>query len=73
MLRQATKKLLNWPIPASAFRGPLSTRSLPEISWRPRRPAFVEAWKKLIPNIDPTPKTPLSFMQWRPPTPLSIP
>ncbi|XVE76792.1 hypothetical protein DITRI_Ditri13aG0009000 [Diplodiscus trichospermus] len=33
---------------------------------------FVEAWKKVIPNMDP-PKTPLSFMQPRPPTPSSIP
>ncbi|XP_075643648.1 ATP synthase subunit delta', mitochondrial-like [Castanea sativa] len=33
---------------------------------------FIENWKKLIPNIDP-PKTPLSFMQPRPPTPSSIP
>lgn len=34
--------------------------------------AFVEAWKKVAPNIEP-PKTPLSFMQPRPPTPASIP
>ncbi|XP_068654727.1 ATP synthase subunit delta', mitochondrial-like [Aristolochia californica] len=33
---------------------------------------FVEAWKQIVPNIDP-PKTPLSFMQPRPPTPTSIP
>ncbi|KDP28899.1 hypothetical protein JCGZ_14670 [Jatropha curcas] len=33
---------------------------------------FVEAWKKVIPNMEP-PKTPLSFMQPRPPTPSSIP
>ncbi|XWS35561.1 hypothetical protein CRYUN_Cryun20dG0007700 [Craigia yunnanensis] len=33
---------------------------------------FVEAWKKVIPNMDP-PKTPLSFMQPRPPTPSFIP
>ncbi|OMP00807.1 ATPase, F1 complex, delta/epsilon subunit [Corchorus olitorius] len=33
---------------------------------------FVKTWKKVIPNIDP-PKTPLSFMQPRPPTPSSIP
>ncbi|XWS32469.1 hypothetical protein CRYUN_Cryun23aG0161400 [Craigia yunnanensis] len=33
---------------------------------------FLEAWKKVIPNIDP-PKTPLSFMQPRPPTTSSIP
>lgn len=34
--------------------------------------AFVEAWKKVVPNLEP-PKTPLSFMQPRPPTPSSIP
>ncbi|XP_062175025.1 ATP synthase subunit delta', mitochondrial-like [Alnus glutinosa] len=34
--------------------------------------SFVEAWKKVVPNLDP-PKTPLSFMKHRPPTPSSIP
>ncbi|XP_072961700.1 ATP synthase subunit delta', mitochondrial-like [Typha angustifolia] len=34
--------------------------------------AFVEAWRKVAPNIEP-PKTPLSFMKPRPPTPSSIP
>ncbi|XP_008794858.2 ATP synthase subunit delta', mitochondrial-like [Phoenix dactylifera] len=34
--------------------------------------AFVEAWKKVAPNLEP-PKTPLSFMRPRPPTPSSIP
>ncbi|XP_042494040.1 ATP synthase subunit delta', mitochondrial-like [Macadamia integrifolia] len=34
--------------------------------------SFVEAWKKVIPNIDP-PKTPLAFMKPRPTTPSSIP
>ncbi|XP_047338109.1 ATP synthase subunit delta', mitochondrial-like [Impatiens glandulifera] len=34
--------------------------------------SFVEAWKKVIPNIEP-PKTPLSFMKPRPPTPSTIP
>ncbi|KAE9459945.1 hypothetical protein C3L33_08149, partial [Rhododendron williamsianum] len=33
---------------------------------------FVEAWRKVIPNIEP-PKTPLSFMTPRPATPSSIP
>ncbi|PKA56332.1 ATP synthase subunit delta', mitochondrial [Apostasia shenzhenica] len=33
---------------------------------------FVEAWKKVAPNIEP-PKTPLAFMKPRPPTPSSIP
>ncbi|KAG9132524.1 hypothetical protein Leryth_008449 [Lithospermum erythrorhizon] len=34
--------------------------------------AFVSAWKKTIPNIEP-PKTPLSYMKPRPPTPSAIP
>ncbi|KAK9094782.1 hypothetical protein Scep_026251 [Stephania cephalantha] len=34
--------------------------------------AFVEAWKKLIPNIEP-PKTPLSFMKAHSAPPLSHP
>ncbi|XP_074559068.1 ATP synthase subunit delta', mitochondrial-like [Curcuma longa] len=34
--------------------------------------AFVEAWRKVAPNIDP-PKTPLAFMKPRPATPASIP
>ncbi|KAH7848983.1 hypothetical protein Vadar_011321 [Vaccinium darrowii] len=32
---------------------------------------FVEAWKKVIPNIEP-PKSPTAFMSPRPPTPSSI-
>ncbi|KAL8147130.1 ATP synthase subunit delta', mitochondrial [Apium graveolens] len=38
----------------------------------PRDAAFEEAWKKVVPNIDP-PRTPLSFMKPRPATPSSIP
>ncbi|KNA24084.1 hypothetical protein SOVF_018380 [Spinacia oleracea] len=33
---------------------------------------FSEAWKKVVPHVDP-PKTPLSFIQHRPPIPTSIP
>ncbi|KAI9100800.1 hypothetical protein K1719_024162 [Acacia pycnantha] len=33
---------------------------------------FVEAWNKVVPNLDP-PKTPLAFMTPRPATPSSIP
>lgn len=33
---------------------------------------FVQAWKSTMPNLDP-PKSPLSFMQPRPPTPSTIP
>ncbi|XP_048132720.1 ATP synthase subunit delta', mitochondrial-like [Rhodamnia argentea] len=74
MFRQATKKLLHRSILTSAAA-----------RWAPSRPfsadvtaaqtadaAFVEGWKKVIPNIDP-PQTPLSFMQPRPPTLSSIP
>nr|GEW90495.1 ATP synthase subunit delta', mitochondrial-like [Tanacetum cinerariifolium] len=34
--------------------------------------AFNEAWKKVVPNIDP-PKTPSQFMETRPPTPNALP
>ncbi|XP_061357687.1 ATP synthase subunit delta', mitochondrial [Gastrolobium bilobum] len=34
--------------------------------------SFVEAWKKVSPNIDP-PKTPFAFMKPRPPTPSTLP
>ncbi|KAK3430167.1 hypothetical protein EUGRSUZ_E01697 [Eucalyptus grandis] len=74
MFRHAAK-LLRRPVPttspaASAVsRRPFSS-DLPAAETAD--PAFVEAWKKLIPNIDP-PKTPLSFMQPRPATPASIP
>ncbi|RDX86203.1 hypothetical protein CR513_32490, partial [Mucuna pruriens] len=64
MLRRATSALLS-----GAARRRLSTEV-------PATPAvdssFVEAWKKASPNIDP-PKTPLSFMKPRPPTPSALP
>ncbi|KAL2319805.1 hypothetical protein Fmac_028774 [Flemingia macrophylla] len=34
--------------------------------------SFLEAWKKVSPNLDP-PKTPSSFMKPRPPTPSTLP
>ncbi|XP_010056468.2 ATP synthase subunit delta', mitochondrial [Eucalyptus grandis] len=74
MFRHAAK-LLRRPVPttspaaAAVSRRPFSS-DLPAAETAD--PAFVEAWKKLIPNIDP-PKTPLSFMQPRPATPASIP
>ncbi|KAL5799077.1 hypothetical protein ACOSQ2_003897 [Xanthoceras sorbifolium] len=65
MLRRATTGILARHIRAR----PLST-DLAEV---PTADAgFLEAWKKVVPNIDP-PKTPLSFMQPRPSTPPSIP
>ncbi|OVA12717.1 ATPase [Macleaya cordata] len=33
---------------------------------------FIDAWKKVVPNLDP-PKTPLTFMQSRPPIPSALP
>ncbi|XP_050378040.1 ATP synthase subunit delta', mitochondrial [Argentina anserina] len=35
-------------------------------------PAFVEAWKKVMPNMDP-PRTPSTYMEPRPPVPSSLP
>ncbi|OAY49459.1 ATP synthase subunit delta', mitochondrial [Manihot esculenta] len=67
MLRRATG-LLARPIISSRAR-PFST-DLPAAQTTDSN--FVEAWKKVIPNMEP-PKTPLSFMQPRPPTPSSIP
>ena len=67
MLRRATG-LLARPILAARARS-FST-DLPAAQTADA--TFLEAWKKVIPNIDP-PKTPLSFMQPRPPTPSSIP
>ncbi|KAL4600230.1 hypothetical protein ACB092_11G183400 [Castanea dentata] len=70
MFRRATS-LLARPIISSA-----RARTRPFSTDLPATEAgdsnFIENWKKLIPNIDP-PKTPLSFMQPRPPTPSSIP
>ncbi|XWS45778.1 hypothetical protein CRYUN_Cryun14cG0008500 [Craigia yunnanensis] len=67
MLRRASR-LFARPILAARAR-PFST-DLPAA--QATDATFVEAWKKVIPNIDP-PKTPLSFMQPRPPIPSSIP
>ncbi|KAL8154329.1 hypothetical protein V2J09_012089 [Rumex salicifolius] len=35
-------------------------------------PTFIDAWKKILPNLDP-PKTPSAYMKPRPATPTSIP
>ncbi|KAK3195261.1 hypothetical protein Dsin_026571 [Dipteronia sinensis] len=68
MLRRAvttTTGLLARHIRAQPFSTDLSSAPAADAG-------FVEAWKKVIPNIEP-PKTPLSFMQTRPSTPPSIP
>ncbi|KAI6706368.1 hypothetical protein NL676_009330 [Syzygium grande] len=75
MFRQAARNLLRRPFPSSAARGAPSrpfSADAPAAAAETAGAAFVEAWKKAVPNIDP-PKTPLSFMQPRPPAPPSIP
>ncbi|XP_061997793.1 ATP synthase subunit delta', mitochondrial-like [Rosa rugosa] len=68
MLRRATALLTR---PASSLRAARAFST--DVAEAPvGNPAFNEAWKKVIPHIDP-PKTPLSFMKPRPPTPSSIP
>ncbi|KAJ9680468.1 hypothetical protein PVL29_019718 [Vitis rotundifolia] len=73
MLRQATRLLAR---PAIASSSSFAARARPFSTDLPAAPAedsaFIDAWKKIIPNIDP-PATPLTFMQPRPPTPSSIP
>ncbi|KAK6920415.1 ATP synthase, F1 complex, delta/epsilon subunit, N-terminal [Dillenia turbinata] len=74
MLRQATTRLLSRRSISAAAGGSVPLR--PFSTEVPATPAldssFVEAWKKVIPNVEP-PKTPLAFMQPRPPTPASLP
>ncbi|XP_010056469.2 ATP synthase subunit delta', mitochondrial [Eucalyptus grandis] len=79
MFRHAAKNLLRHrPVPttsaagAAAARAPSRTFSADAPAAQTADAGFVEAWKKVVPNIDP-PKTPLSFMEPRPATPASIP
>lgn len=66
MFRNATARLLPR---FSRMQRPFSTDApVPQVDDQ----AFVQAWKSTMPNLDP-PKTPLSFMQPRPPTPSTIP
>ncbi|KAK9273221.1 hypothetical protein L1049_018028 [Liquidambar formosana] len=67
MFRQATRLLVR-PISRTGSRRFSTDLPVAETADE----SFVEAWKKVIPNIEP-PKTPLSFMQPRPATPSSIP
>ncbi|RVW20177.1 ATP synthase subunit delta', mitochondrial [Vitis vinifera] len=73
MLRQATRLLAR---PAIASSSSFAARARSFSTDLPTAPAedstFIDAWKKIIPNIDP-PATPLTFMQPRPQTPSSIP
>ncbi|KAB2005040.1 hypothetical protein ES319_D11G242300v1 [Gossypium barbadense] len=68
MLRPASMLLARRPILAARARS-FST-DLPAAPFADA--TFTEACSKVIPNMEP-PKTPLSFMQPRPPTPSSIP
>lgn len=76
MFRQVASRLLTrstntYPAGAAAtLRRPYSTEVSADNA--PGDSAFVEAWKKVAPNIDP-PKTPIQFMQPRPPTPSTLP
>ncbi|EXB38367.1 ATP synthase subunit delta' [Morus notabilis] len=69
MFRRATTSLLGR---ATAFSGRARPFSTDVPAAQTGDSAFAEAWKKVIPNIEP-PKTPLSFMQPRPPIPSSVP
>lgn len=73
MLRQLTSRILTKPtttfFSAAATRRPFSTE-VADTSTGDE--AFVEQWKKVVPNIDP-PHTPSQYMQTRPPTPNVLP
>lgn len=64
MLRRATSALLSG---ASRRRFSTDVPATPSAD-----SSFVEAWKKVSPNLDP-PKTPLSFLKERPPIPSTLP
>nr|GEX71970.1 putative MORN motif protein [Tanacetum cinerariifolium] len=73
MLRQLTSRILTKPttsfFSAASTRRPFSTEVADTSSGDE---AFVEQWKKVVPNIDP-PKTPSQYMKTRPPTPNVLP
>ncbi|CAA0834505.1 ATP synthase subunit delta- mitochondrial [Striga hermonthica] len=70
MLRQGSRFLLSRASAASMrWSRPFST-DLPAETAEDSK--FVEAWKKVMPNMDP-PKTPSAYMAPRPPTPSTIP
>lgn len=70
MLRHAARRLVSRTAVASTARRALATAEVPAEAAEDS--TFVEAWKKVAPNIEP-PTTPLSLMQPRPPTPATIP
>jgi len=70
MLRHAARRLVSRTAAAPTARRALATAEVPAEAAEDS--TFVEAWKKVAPNIEP-PTTPLSLMQPRPPTPATIP
>lgn len=70
MYRQASR-LLARTLVADGRRGRPFSTDLPAASTA-EDTTFIQAWKKVAPNIDP-PKTPSAFMKPRPPTPSTIP
>ncbi|KAL8244950.1 hypothetical protein R6Q59_011208 [Mikania micrantha] len=69
MFRQLPHRLLNRSTISAVVRRPYSTEVSTDASTGDS--AFVEAWKKVAPNIDP-PKTPIQYMEPRPPTPSTL-
>ncbi|KAM7256817.1 hypothetical protein ACFE04_012558 [Oxalis oulophora] len=67
MLRQASR-LISRAAATTTRARTFSTEVTPSAA----DSAFIDSWKKVIPNIEP-PKTPSSFMKPRPATPTSIP
>ncbi|GAB2290182.1 hypothetical protein Dimus_024464 [Dionaea muscipula] len=78
MLQKAAARLLSRPTvaAASSAAATMLTKHRPFSTDLAAAPTldqtFVEAWRKVVPNLDP-PKTPLSFLKPRPPVPSSIP
>lgn len=72
MLRQVSRNLVTRGAASLSRRGTNRLFSTDLPATETTDSAFIEAWKKVIPNIEP-PKTPLSFMKSRPPTPATIP
>ncbi|KAI5647548.1 hypothetical protein M9H77_33553 [Catharanthus roseus] len=65
MFRHATTRLLGRSLRRRPFSSDVPAAQVAD-------EAFVQAWRNTVPNLEP-PKTPLSFMQTRPPTPSTIP
>ncbi|KAI3940412.1 hypothetical protein MKW98_024819 [Papaver atlanticum] len=69
MFRQISRQLLSR---SSMIKGSRSLSTDLPAGETTANQAFIDAWKKASPNMDP-PKTPLTFMNPRPATPSSIP